>query len=310
MNASLAASPATPFYHHFKAMSSTPPSLDELRREIDEIDDAIHDLIMRRTQVVEQVGIAKRPDNQFVRPGREAVILRRLAARHTGPFPMPVLVRIWREMIAALTRLQGPFAIAVYAPEERRGFWDVARDHYGSSIPMTAVNTPAAAIRAVADGTATVGVVPMPEEDDHDPWWRYLMNTDVKTPRIVARLPFCGRGNARGDDRDALAIALIQHERTGDDRTLLGIELAEDMSRGRLKDALEAAGLTAVSFRSWTGRENGGGPLHLVEVADYVPSQDKRLTTFASNVGDIVLRTTPIGGYAVPLGHTPDLKKV
>ena len=72
-----------------KPMSASPPSLEELRREIDEIDDAIHDLLMRRAQVVEQVGIAKRPDNQIVRPGREAVILRRLAARHTGSFPLP-----------------------------------------------------------------------------------------------------------------------------------------------------------------------------------------------------------------------------
>jgi hypothetical protein len=266
---------------------------------------------MRRAQVVEQVGIAKRPDNQIVRPGREAVILRRLAARHTGAFPLNVVVRIWREMISAFSRLQGPFAITVYAPEDKRGFWDIARDHYGSSIPMTAVNTPAAAIRTVADGTATVGVVPMPEEDDHEPWWRYLMNEDAKTPRIVARLPFCGRGNARGDNHDALAVAMIQHEGTGDDRTLLGVELSEDVSRGRLKDALEAAGLTVVNFRSWTGRQTGGGPpLHLVEVADYVASNDPRLSAFRSKVGDIVLRTTPIGGYAVPLGLTPDIKKV
>jgi chorismate mutase / prephenate dehydratase len=294
-----------------KPMSASPPSLEELRREIDEIDDAIHDLLMRRAQVVEQVGIAKRPDNQIVRPGREAVILRRLAARHTGAFPLTVVVRIWREMISAFSRLQGPFAITVYAPEDKRGFWDIARDHYGSAIPMTAVNTPAAAIRTVADGTATVGVVPMPEEDDHEPWWRYLMNEDAKTPRIVARLPFCGRGNARGDNHDALAIALIQHEGTGDDRTLLGIELSEDVSRGRLKDALEAAGLTVINFRSWTGRQTGGGPpLHLVEVADYVASNDPRLSAFRFKVGDIVLRATPIGGSTVPLGLTSDIKKV
>jgi chorismate mutase len=291
-------------------MSSPPPSLDDLRREIDEIDDKIHDLIMRRAQVVELIGIAKRPDNQIVRPGREATILRRLAARHTGTFPLPVVVRLWREMIATYSRIQGPMAVAVYAPEERRGFWDVSRDHYGGTIPMTAVNTPAAAIRAVADGTATVGVVPMPEEDDRDPWWRYLMNQDPKTPRVVASLPFCGRGNARGDDREALAIALIQHERTGDDRTLLGIELTEDKSRGRLKDALEAAGLTTVSFRSWTGRETGGGPLHLVEVADFVDAKDNRLAAFAANMGDILLRTIPIGGFAVPLSHAADARKI
>ena len=193
-----------------KPMSASPPSLEELRREIDEIDDAIHDLLMRRAQVVEQVGIAKQPDNQIVRPGREAVILRRLAARHVGPFPLAVVVRIWREMISAFSRLQGPFAITVYAPEDKRGFWDVARDHYGSSIPMTAVNTPAGGDphrgrrhrhrrrRADAGRGRPRSLVALPHERRRQ-----------DAPRIVARLPFCGRGNARGDDRDALAIALI-----------------------------------------------------------------------------------------------------
>ena len=33
--------------------------LDDLRREIDHIDDTIHDLLMRRAAVVERVGIVK-----------------------------------------------------------------------------------------------------------------------------------------------------------------------------------------------------------------------------------------------------------
>ena len=71
---------------------------------------------------------------------------------------------------------------------------------------MTAVNTPQAALRAVAEGTATVGVVPFPADDDADPWWRFLAPVDARSPRIVARLPFYSRGNSRGDDRDALAV--------------------------------------------------------------------------------------------------------
>ncbi|HSK39879.1 MAG TPA: chorismate mutase [Arenibaculum sp.] len=285
-----------------------PESLEELRREIDEIDDAIHDLLMRRVQVVERIGVAKHDNRQSMRPAREAVILRRLASRHTGEFPLAVLVRIWREMIATFTRLQGPFAVAVFAPEDRRGYWDVARDHYGSSTPMMPVNTPAAAVRAVADGSATVAVVPVPEEDDPDPWWRFLMSEDAKTPRIVARLPFCGRGNARGDDRDALAIALLPHERTGDDRTLLGIELSEDVSRGRLKDALEAAGLPTISLRSWFGRDTSESSVHVVEIADFVDGRDPRLAVVDTALGERLQRVTPLGGYAVPLALAGDRK--
>jgi chorismate mutase-like protein len=291
-------------------MSSPNTALEELRREIDQIDDAIHDLLMRRAQVVERVGASKGPNERFfLRPGREAVILRRLLARHTGSFPVAVVVRMWREMIGALTRLQGPFAVAVLAPEERRGFWDVARDHYGSFTPMIPVNSPAAAVRAVSDGTATVGIVPYPAEDDGDPWWRFLVSSDPRTPRVVARLPFGGRGNARGEDRDALAIALMAPEPTGDDRSLLGIELGVDLSRGRLKDALEAVGLRPVGFCTWHARDPGGPSVHLVEIADFVDLRDARLAAFVERMGDVPVRINTIGGYAVPLTLPSDSRK-
>ena len=83
-------------------MSETIKPLDDLRREIDEIDSALHDLIMRRTRVVAQVAAAKGESNaaNFI-PGREVWVLRRLLARHEGAFPRHALVRIWREMISA-----------------------------------------------------------------------------------------------------------------------------------------------------------------------------------------------------------------
>lgn len=292
-------------------MSSTRNSLDQLRRDIDQIDDAIHDLLMQRAQIVDQIGQAKgREGGTFLRPAREAVILRRLMARHTGPLPPQVVVRIWRELISALTRQQGPFAVAVFAPEDRRGFWDIARDHFGSFVPMTAVNSPVAAVRAVSEGSATVGIVPFPAEDDADPWWRFLVNADAHTPRVVARLPFGGRGNARGEDRDAVVIGLLLHEPTGDDRTLLGIELGADLSRGRLKDALEAVGLPPTSFCTWHARDpNGGASVHLVEIADFVDPHDPRVRALYDRLSDMPVRVNTLGGYAVPLPPHPEGRK-
>jgi chorismate mutase len=281
-------------------MSSSASVLDDLRSQIDGIDDAIHDLLMRRTVLVGQIAAAK-TDGRFMRPGREAMILRRLAARHDGVFPLPALVRMWREMIGMFIRLQGPFAVAVHVPDDRRVYWDIARDHYGSTIPMIPVKSSGAAVRAVAEGTVTVAVVPTPEEDDADPWWRFLMNEDPKTPRVVARLPFAGRAAIGGDEGEAFAIAAMPHDDTGADHTLIGLELTEDRSRGRIKDTLEALGLHTLAFRSVLAKESGGGSLHLVEVADYVGPNDPRLQRLYSQLGDALVRATVLGGYAVPL---------
>lgn len=279
-------------------MSSSRSPLDELRREIDQIDSSIHDLLIRRSGVVERIAQIKGERRVYINPSREASILRRLAARHRGAFPLPVLLRIWREMLSGFTRMQGPFAVAVHAPEERRGLWDVARDHFGTTTPMTAFTTPIQAVRAVIDGSATVAVVPWPDGDEADPWWRALMASDAKAPNVVARLPFLQP--AEPEDRVALAVAQIVPEPTGDDHTLLGIELGEPVSRSRIKEALEGAGLPPVAF--WTAG-GGGAPtlLHLVEIADFVAPEDERLAALLARLGGAGLRVRPVGAFAVPL---------
>src|SRR5512146_3039883 len=105
-------------------MSPPEPNLATIRREIDSIDDSIHDLIMRRTGLVERIRAAKTGDG-FYRPAREAEIVRRLMARHSGSFPKISLARMWREMMAAITRLQGPFSVAAFVSNDRPGYWDL-----------------------------------------------------------------------------------------------------------------------------------------------------------------------------------------
>ena len=75
--------------------------LDELRREIDRIDDALLDLLNQRAKVALSIGETKRAEGAmpvFVRPGREAVVMRRLLERSNGPFPRAVVARIWRDI--------------------------------------------------------------------------------------------------------------------------------------------------------------------------------------------------------------------
>ena len=86
-------------------------SLARLRRQIDEIDDQIHDLLMQRTEVAGKIGAQKGRGRGPMRPGREATVLRRLVARHRGGLPRALIVRIWREIFSANIALQGDLAV-------------------------------------------------------------------------------------------------------------------------------------------------------------------------------------------------------
>jgi len=282
-------------------MSTASPTLADLRRRIDELDDALHELLMERAAVVESVGKLKRADaTPPLRPGREAQILRRLLARHRGPFPKPILVRLWRELLAGSLAIQAELHIAVHASEKSAGLWDLARDHYGSHTPMTGFRSTGEVLRALADGRATLGVLPVPGQGDNvEPWWRFLAAGEAPVPRIIARLPFGGRGNARSDDGDGFVIGAIAPEESGADRSLYILETGDDLSRGRLLAALGNAGLPVNVLAAADGE--GSGATLLVEFDGWIASDDARLSEALAGLGGKVRRCTWLGGYARPL---------
>lgn len=283
-----------------ETMSESSSELELLRRRIDEIDDRLHDLLTERMEVVARVGALKRTAGGVAahQPAREAEIIRRLVARNRGRVPPATLVRIWRELLAATVRMQGAFTLAVYAPAAAPGYWDIARDHYGSHTPMQAYGSAAQVIHAVTVGQAALGILPMPREEDPDPWWRHLLSADDNAPHVVARLPFGGRGNARSDGADAVAIGRGPAQETGRDRTFIATENASDISRGRLFSTLAGLGFACTFMTSFERAESVDT---LIEIDGFVPLSDPRLGRLRAQLGSALYRVLLLGGYAVPL---------
>jgi chorismate mutase / prephenate dehydratase len=280
-------------------MSCTPSDLTGLRRRLDEIDDRLQDLLIDRAAIVSMVAASKKDGNQpAFQPAREAEIIRRLVGRHRGVFPVATLVRMWREMLAATVRLQSPFSVAVFAPGDRHGCWDLARDHYGSHTPMTSYDAADRVIRAVADGEVSIGVLPMPQAGEPDPWWPQLLSVHDRAPRVIARLPFGPRGNARAEGVDTLAIGLGLQQESGLDRTLLVAECDAEISRARVLRALSTVGLVCTFFASTAMMHETA---NLFEVEGAVPISSTHLIEFRAELGTTLHRLVLIGGYAVPL---------
>jgi len=294
-------------------MSDGPTTLDDLRGEIDQIDTALHDLLMRRAALAEQIGQAKlagpapapgaatgKGPAVYLRPGREAAVLRRLVRRHSGPFPVTSLVRLWREIMSSLLRLQGPFSVAVLSggPDTPPGLWDLARDHYGAATPMIACQSVSQVMREVSEGRATVGVLPFPEQGEAAPWWPMLLGAGPDEPRVFARLPFYEPAPDRGATLSAVAIARVAPEATGEDRSLLVIETSEELSRARLTSALSAAGLPPVYI---VDAPRSGVARYLAEIDGFIAAGDGRLAQFAAAVGPSLMHVVTLGAYAATL---------
>ena len=279
-------------------MSSDTDTLADLRQNIDRIDESLHDLLMERVNLVSQIASAKTPGTIALRPGREASILRRLASRHQGPLPLPALIRIWRELMGAVVGLQQPFSMAVFQPSRGTGYLELARNHFGVVSQQQLHPTVGLVVRAVADRKATVGILPMPREGDDEQWWLSLSPSgSSELPRIIIRLPVLDEGGV-GENLQALVIAQHDHEPTGDDRTLVVVETAPDVSRDRLRNLLAAASLDLHGFMALHRRDYGWH--HLLEINGYVAKDDPRLAALTAT-RDPVSHAKVIGGYPVPM---------
>ena len=276
-------------------------TLNQLRGEIDRLDDALVDLLVRRARVAAELAPLK-AGAPLLRPGREAEILRRLAAAAGPGFDRAALVRIWREIMSAALRRQGPFSVAVSAPAGGPACWTLARDQYGAGTPMVAAAGPARAIAAVAAGAAEVAVVPFPSEDDADPWWPRLMVEGEAPPRVIARLPVAAALTPPDGCTDGLAVAPMAPEPSGEDRSWLGIETAAETGRDRVARALAGAGFESVRVQAGAGR---GGGLYLADLAGFVEPGATGLAHLAASLGHALVRVVVIGAYAVPLPEEP-----
>ncbi len=284
-------------------MEPSPESLEELRRAIDDIDDDIHDLLMRRVEVAERIGAVKGDGaGPFLRPAREAQVLRRLVKRHAGAFARRDLVRIWREIMSSLVRLQGPFSMAVFDPEGAECL-NLARDQYGSHTPVTMCNSASEAVRDVVAGEATVAVLPFPTEDDAEPWWPLLLAAADTGPQIIARIPFAPDPRAGGEEPKALAIAMMSPEPTDDDRSMVVIETDDEISRAKLSENFAAAGLNPLFLVERPGTPERSGWLHLIECEGFVVAGESRISHLAVNLGEMVTAIHVLGAYAAPLGR-------
>ena len=261
--------------------------LDAIRRKIDALDDRIHDTLMERAELVLKIGEEKRKKNiQVVQPAREARMIRRLLDRHKGVLPEMAVVRIWRELVGAVSLLQTGLKVAVSMPEGRGEYWDMARDYFGSCLPMQKCGSPLSAISAVREGKATFAVVPWPENEETQPWWVYLgaNGSGNDALNIIIRLPHGDDPASQNPDERALVVSKSGFDDSGDDRSFLLIQCDQTVSRGRIVDVAKKLGMEAFSLSSMRTTNADQPCFHLIEVDTYLNDKDDRVAKFADTL--------------------------
>jgi chorismate mutase len=249
------------------------PSLEAVRQRIDALDAELLRLVDERASLARIVAAAKQAagdgDKFGLRPGREAAILRRLIASERRSASPSLVVRVWRELIGDSLSSQGPFHLAVWGGRDPGRAVELARHRFGAAPPLSQVAQPEDAIaRAREPGGVAVCAL-----SAGSGWWgRLLAEPQLK---VFAALPCL----AAWGELSALAVAAVEVEPTGDDRTFWVTDAAGPVA------AIE----TALAHDGVAGElVSEGGGLRLFALAGYYQADDARLARAPGRLSGVI----------------------
>lgn len=143
------------------------PTIQDLRRHIDDVDVRILDLVNQRALLAQQIGHRKtseapadQPPRPIYVPEREKAVFQRLLDRNRGPLDNNAIRAIYREIISACRALEKPMRVAYYGPPATYTHMAAMRKFGGSTqfVPQRVIRE---VVQAVETGQADYGVVPV-----------------------------------------------------------------------------------------------------------------------------------------------------
>ncbi|MDB9761880.1 chorismate mutase [Alphaproteobacteria bacterium] len=142
--------------------------LQNIRNKIDSIDNKIHDLLIERAEIVEQVVEEKKKSKEtnlvVYRPSREHEILVRIIQRHKGNLPEKSLINIWRNLISSYISMQAELTLSFCPTLDK-----IVNNHFGENIKKEKAITALEALQKLNSNKVNITVLPYPNK--YNDWW-------------------------------------------------------------------------------------------------------------------------------------------
>lgn len=141
-------------------------TLDDLRKHINECDDALLEILNKRMEYVKMVGELKKNDGSSIyRPEREKEIIERLSDKNSGDLTHEAIEAIYMEIFAVSRNLELPEKVAYLGPEGSYSH-QAAESRFGAMSYYLPLSSIEAVFKVLANKEAKFGVVPIENNTD------------------------------------------------------------------------------------------------------------------------------------------------
>jgi chorismate mutase/prephenate dehydratase len=136
-------------------------SLEDLRKQIDDIDHQLVKLLNERARVVVEIGNLKsKTGGQIYAPDREKEVLERITTSNKGPLPNSCLAAIWRELMSGSFTLERPLRICYLGPGGSFSH-TAAMLKFGQSVEYEPLTDITSIFDEVSKGHCDLGLAPV-----------------------------------------------------------------------------------------------------------------------------------------------------
>jgi len=277
-------------------------TIESLRDRIDSIDDGIITLLAERAAYVKEVGMIKAreaKDRNIIRPGREAMMLRKIVTKAKGIFPEEGIAMIWRLIIAASITLEEKISLSVYSPENdmrSSEYKGMVREYFGPFTPVKSRKRIREILDDIRANKEIIGAIPFFNRRFGEKWFADFF--EKGGCKAFAILPFINFD----PKKPLLLVGKVTPEKTGSDISLFALA-EKKLSKAVLSKLLASAGFSEQNCRTHASEKTVKKPFNLIEIFDFVAADDERITKLKATIGKKGGRLYYVGSYATPLNN-------
>jgi chorismate mutase / prephenate dehydratase len=256
-----------------------PPSIENLRARIDEINLKLLSLISLRASLATEIGRLKHTGGEVVyQPARERAVIEKMLAENPGPLDAAAIKRIFTEIVSACRALEHAPRVAFLGPEHTYSH-EAARTRFGGSVEFVPEPSIAAVFQAAETGRADFAVVPV--ENSTEGSVTLTLDLLIETPLVIIGeilLPIRHALASRSGDRTAIR-KIVSHQQS------LG------QCRGYLAANFPGCELEAVASNAIAARRAAEEP-SVAAISSVAAAEENGLCIIAENIQDLASNAT------------------
>ncbi|GDX36700.1 hypothetical protein LBMAG18_12110 [Alphaproteobacteria bacterium] len=262
-------------------------NLQEIRFEIDKIDNQIVDLIKQRMSIIPRViDLKKNYDEKFyIKSARESDMIKNLVNTVEGNYLKQAIAGIWRKIICVANMKEQILRIGIHNPCSIGDYEYLVKEYFLPNLDIINFDSDINLIAEMQKGSINIGVFLLPTDHDNfnkkdsfqENWWINMANNQIGL-KIYCKIPFVEFSKDNKQSNIQLVAAAIKNpEQSMQDQTIICLEDNSQVDKAQIINLFKKNNFNAKILKSVKIQQLSGIVFYLIELDGFYLEGDINL---------------------------------